>query len=306
MAMTPDHRPTRDASRLDVGVISAGRVGSVLGAALSTAGHRVIATTAVSRASRDRAARFIPDAAILPADEVAHAASLLLLAVPDDEIADLVRGLASGGHLRAGQLIAHVSGGHGADVLAPAAELGAATMAIHPAMTFTGRPEDVDRLSGVTFAVTAAEEFRPIAAALVIEMGGEPEFVDEAKRPLYHAALCHGANHLNTLIGDAIDQLAAAGVENPQRMIAPLLSAALDNALRLGDAALTGPVARGDAGTVSAHLRALRDDAPDTVAPYIAMARRTADRAIDSGRLPADTAEPLLGALAHRVRGGNR
>jgi predicted short-subunit dehydrogenase-like oxidoreductase (DUF2520 family) len=92
--------------------------------------------------------------------------------------------------------------------------------------------------------------------------------------------------------------LGSAGVEEPGRVIAPLLHAALDNALRLGDGALTGPVARGDAGTVAAHLRQLADETPDIRATYLALARATAERALASGRMTASTAEPLLDILA--------
>jgi predicted short-subunit dehydrogenase-like oxidoreductase (DUF2520 family) len=130
-------------------------------------------------------------------------------------------------------------------------------------------------------------------------MGAEPVVVSEQMRPLYHAALAHGANHLVTLVAQALDLLAGAGVENGARVLAPLLSAALDNALRQGDAALTGPVARGDAGTVTAHLAAIEAagvaDAPGS---YRALARATADRSLAAGRLRADAAAALLHALA--------
>ncbi len=114
-------------------------------------------------------------------------------------------------------------------------------------------------------------------------MGGEPVFIAEEHRDLYHAALAGAANHLITLVAQAEDLLRAAGVSDPGRMLGPLLSAALDNALRLGDAGLTGPVARGDAGTVAAHVAALDAEpsaSPAAVAAYIAMARLTADRAL--------------------------
>jgi predicted short-subunit dehydrogenase-like oxidoreductase (DUF2520 family) len=165
-------------------------------------------------------------------------------------------------------------------------------------MTFTGREEDLDRLRGVSFGVTADDEHRPVAEALVLEMGGEPTWVPEHARPLYHAALALGANHLVTLVNESLDLLRTAGISQPEQMIAPLLQAALDNALRHGDAALTGPVARGDAGTVRRHLSELVDHAPDSVAAYVAMARRTADRAIASGRLRRLDAGPLLDVLA--------
>ncbi len=296
---TPGDRP----GRLKIGVIGAGRVGSVLGAALTRAGHSVVAVTAVSAASVARAARLLPDAEILSADQVAAKADLLLLAVPDDTLGKLVAGLADTGAIRPGQLIAHTSGAHGVEVLEPATRLGALPMALHPVMTFAGRPEDLDRIAGISYGITAPQQLRPVAEVLVVEMGGEPEFIAEADRTLYHAALAHGANHVTTLVNEAMDLLRQAGIVHPERMIAPLLSAALDNTLRLGDAALTGPVVRGDAGTVAAHLETLAARAPDSVAAYLALARRTADRAIDAGRLRPLDAEALLGVLASPQQG---
>jgi predicted short-subunit dehydrogenase-like oxidoreductase (DUF2520 family) len=127
--------------------------------------------------------------------------------------------------------------------------------------------------------------------------------IAEEMRGLYHSALAHGSNHLVTLVAQSLDLLREAGVESPGRMLGPLLSAALDNALRSGDAALTGPVARGDAGTVASHVRAigLADRAAggsaNVLQTYRAMARATADRALASGRLRPDDAEALLDAL---------
>jgi predicted short-subunit dehydrogenase-like oxidoreductase (DUF2520 family) len=173
-------------------------------------------------------------------------------------------------------------------------------------MTFTGTPVDVQRLAGCSFGVTAPEELRLAAEALVIEMGGEPEWIAEEMRPLYHAALALGSNHLITLVAQSMELLRAAGVEAPDRMLGPLLGAALDNALRSGDAALTGPVARGDAGTVAAHLTELHKHAPQAVAGYLAMARATADRALAHGLLKPELAEDLLGVLANGTEGEPR
>ncbi|MGK5679600.1 Rossmann-like and DUF2520 domain-containing protein [Actinoplanes sp. URMC 104] len=276
-------------SPLTVGVVGAGRVGAVLGAALNAAGHRVVAAAAVSAASRERAARLLPGAAILPADEVARAAEhLLLLAVPDDALAGVVSGLAATGALRPGQKVAHTSGAHGLDVLGDVEG-----MALHPAMTFTGADSDLERLPGIAWGVTTAD--RVFAARLVADLGGVPEWVAEDARPVYHAALAHGANHLVTLVNEAADLLRAAGIAEPARILSPLLHAALDNALRLGDAALTGPVSRGDAGTVGKHLDRMPAEA---VPAYLALARRTADRAIAAGRLRPQDAALLLDVLS--------
>ncbi|QSB05137.1 Rossmann-like and DUF2520 domain-containing protein [Natronoglycomyces albus] len=295
-----DNAELNAASRLNVGVISAGRVGSILGASLIRAGHRVVATSANSQASRARAKKYLPGAELMNVCEVARCAQLLLICVPDDAIEPLVKELVDSGSLAPGTLIVHTCGAHGIDILAPAARIGCLTMALHPAMTFTGRDEDLDRLAGVSFACTSDEQLRVIAEALVLEMSGEPQFVSEEHRPLYHAALAHGANHLSTLVTESLDLLRDAGITEPERLIAPLLSAALDNTLRHGEAALTGPVVRGDAGTVASHLEALEKTAPDAVEAYLALARRTADRAIAARQLSPEDAEQLLGVLARR------
>ncbi|GIF07779.1 Rossmann-like and DUF2520 domain-containing protein [Actinoplanes siamensis] len=274
---------------LTIGVVGAGRVGAVLGAALNAAGHRVVAAAAVSGASRERAARLLPTAAVLPADEVARAATdLLLIAVPDDHLAGVVAGLHRTGALRPDQIVAHTSGAHGLDVFG-----GVPGLALHPAMTFTGADSDLERLAGIAWGVTTRD--RAFATRLVADLGGVPEWIAEDARPVYHAALAHGANHLVTLVNEAADTLRAAGVGEPARVLTPLLTAALDNALRLGDAALTGPVSRGDAGTVAKHL----DRLPAPAVPaYLALARRSADRALAAGRLRPRDAAALLEILS--------
>jgi predicted short-subunit dehydrogenase-like oxidoreductase (DUF2520 family) len=294
--MTSDPRPPR----LDIGVIGVGRVGSVIAAALARAGHRVVAATAVSAPSVRRAHQLLPHALLRPADEVVQVSELVLLAVPDDVLPGLVSGLAATGAWRPGQFVMHVSGAHGIGVLRPAADAGALTLAVHPAMTFAGRPEDLDRLAGAPFGVTADPLLRAVAETLVVEMGGEPMWVEESARPAYHAALSMGANHLVTLVCDAQDLLASAGIEAPSRLLAPLLSAALDNSLRLGDGALTGPVSRGDAQTVAAHLRTIDARLPGIDPPYRAMAQRTSDRAEQSGRISAAQHDALRAVLESR------
>jgi len=197
-----------------------------------------------------------------------------------------------------GKLLAHASGRHGLAVLDPAVRRGALPLALHPVMTFTGRRDDVEKMAGISFGVTAPQQLRPVAEALVVEMGGEPVFIAEDKRSIYHAALASAANHLVTLVASAADLLREAGVADPSRMLSPLLSAALENVLALGDAALTGPVARGDAQTVAAHVAAIGAVAPEALAAYLALARLTADRALAAGTLTAADAQRLLGVLS--------
>ncbi|NYH53248.1 MULTISPECIES: Rossmann-like and DUF2520 domain-containing protein [Nocardiopsis] len=284
-------------ARLRVGVIGPGRVGSVLGRALGRAGHKVVAASAVSESSKERVTDRLPTARVLEPAQVAEACDLVLLTVPDDALPDLVEGLASTGTDLRGKILVHTSGAHGYGVLAPATVAGALPLALHPAMTFTGRDEDVDRLANCAFGITAPEQLRPIAEALVVEMGAEPVWIPEDKRTLYHAALAGGANHLVTLVADSAALLVSAGVPEPGRVLAPMLSAALDNALRLGIHGLSGPVLRGDAGTVAGHIEQLRENAPESVASYVELARLTADRAINAGMLKPEDAARLLDVL---------
>jgi len=251
----------------------------------------------VSDLSRLRAEALLPGTPIVELADVPTGADLVLVAVPDDALVGLVQGLAGAGAVAPGQFWVHLSGRHGLAALAPAAAAGALPLAIHPVMTFTGTSVDLSRLEDCPFGVTAPQALRTAAEALVIEMGGDPVWVPEESRALYHAALAFGSNFLVTLVAQSAELLAGAGIQQPQRVLGPLLSASLDNALRLGDQALTGPVARGDAQSVAAHLEVIGQQSDIAVDAYRALARVTADRAVEAGLLSAALAGPLLDVL---------
>lgn len=287
-----------------MGVVGAGRVGAVLGAALRRAGHDVVAVSAVSDLSRLRAEALLPGVPVASVTDVAQDADLVLLAVPDDVLPDLVVGLVEAGAIHAGQFVAHPSGRYGIGVLDPVRSVGALPLAIHPVMTFTGTSIDLARLEDCPFGVTAPDAVRPVAEALVVEMGGDPVWVPEEARTLYHAGIAFGANFLMTVVLQSLDLLKDAGMEEPQRLMAPLLSASLDNALRHGDTVLTGPVARGDAVTVADHLHCIREVSPVAGDAYRSLARLTADRALGAGLIDIEAASRLLAVLADPGDGG--
>jgi predicted short-subunit dehydrogenase-like oxidoreductase (DUF2520 family) len=280
-----------------VGVIGAGRVGAVLAAALREAGHEVVAVAGESDASRRRIADLLPGVPVDKPTAVARACDVLLLTVPDDMLANVVAMLSASGAIHDGQHVVHTSGRHGLAVLDPAAAVGAVPVAMHPAMTFTGTTVDLTRLAGCVFGVTAQDGDRPFTEALVADLGGISMWVSEERRSLYHAALAHGANHLVTLVAQAMELLDAAGADDPAGTLRPLLRAALDNALDQGDAALTGPIVRGDVETVRGHLDQLRATAPHTLPSYVALARSTLDRVVTDGRLLPIRAAKLRGVL---------
>jgi len=173
---------------------------------------------------------------------------------------------------------------------------------MHPAMTFTGTEIDLERLAGCVFGMTAGDAEREYAEGLVADLKGIAMWVPESKRTLYHAGLAHGANHLVTLVSQAMELLSASGAEDPAATLRPLLSAALDNALSSGDEALTGPIVRGDVRTVQAHLNDIAENAPATIPSYVAMAKATADRAVLGGRLLPIRAATLVRILDEALK----
>lgn len=273
--------------QLTIGVIGAGRVGTVLAAKFRSAGHTITSVSGRSDATHLRVETMLPGVAIVEPAAVAALSDLLILSVPDDDLILVAEELAATAMVRPGQVVMHTSGRHGLDALAALTRRGARPIAFHPAMTFTGTDVDLDRTC--VFGLTAADTEHALAEELVSELGGTAMWVDEANRALYHAALAHGANHLVTLVAQSMDLLRTAGAADPAAVLRPLLSAALDNSLAYGDAALTGPVVRGDVTTIRAHVDAFSRahvDSP-TVDAYLEMARATSNRAEASGRLSA-------------------
>ncbi len=286
-----------------IGVVGAGRVGAVLAAALrdhagaSDGRYEVVAVAGESPASRTRIETLLPGVPVAKPTAVARACDVLLLTVPDDMLGNVVNMLSASGAIREGQYVAHTSGRHGLAVLAPARELGARVLAVHPAMTFTGTDVDLARLPGCVFGVTATDETDTLAESLVADLGGSIVRVPESRRTLYHAGLAHGANHLVTLVSQAMDLLRESGAHDPAATLRPLLTAALDNALDYGDAAATGPIVRGDVNTVRAHLADIATTAPATLESYVVLARATANSAVLDGRLVPIRAAKIIGLL---------
>jgi predicted short-subunit dehydrogenase-like oxidoreductase (DUF2520 family) len=275
-------------SPLDVAIVGAGRVGCSVGRALLARRHRVVAVSVANRDSARRVLDTLGHVPIVEPEDAPLAANVVVLAVPDDALAAVATRVASG--LREGAVVVHTSGIHGTDVLAPCGENVAA---IHPAQTV---PEPTTDLSGVYFGVTAPEHIRQWAGWFVGELGGISVEVPEEQRALYHAALSMASNFTVALAADAGELL-----QNPAAL-EPLLRQTVENVIRLGgDQALTGPVVRGDAGTVRAHIAALTEHAPHLLESYVANARRALDRAVKAGRLEPARAHAVLDALAEAL-----
>lgn len=224
------------AARLSVGIIGAGRVGPVLGAALAGAGHAIVGISAVSQESRDRAEVMLPDVPVLTVPEVIGLSELVVLAVPESELATLVAGLAATGTWRPGQLVAHTAPSLGIGVLEPATRAGAIPLALHPALAFTGTSVDLSRLRESYCAVTAPGPVQPIGQALAVELGCEPILIDDKDRPAYGEAVATATQFSVAIVGQAVELLRGIGVEAPGLVLSSLVRSSVDAALVGADA----------------------------------------------------------------------
>jgi len=223
---------TARGGRLGVGIIGAGRVGPVLGAALAAAGHAIVGISASTDDECDRVDGMLPGVPVLAVLQIVERSELVVIAVPDDQLVELVEGLAAVGAWQPGQLVLHTSARHGTAVLDPARAAGAIPLAVHPALAFTGTSIDLVRLRDAWCAVTAPAPVLPIAQALVVEMGAEPIVIDEDDRAAYAEALAVASQFSTVIIGQAIAALRAIGVDEPGRMLGGLVRSAVENALQ--------------------------------------------------------------------------
>lgn len=222
--------PTVRDGRLGVGVIGAGRVGPVLGAALAGAGHAVTGIT--SGSDDDRASAVLPDVPVLDALEVVRRSELVVVAVPHGQLPQLISGIAEVGGWQTGQLVLHTDPGYGIEVLRPAAEHGAIPLAVHPAITFTGTSIDLRQLQAAYAGVTAPAAVLPIAQALAVEMGCEPVVIAEADRETYADAIQTATEFSRSIIAQSTARLSGIGIENAGGFLSALVQSTVERALR--------------------------------------------------------------------------
>jgi predicted short-subunit dehydrogenase-like oxidoreductase (DUF2520 family) len=266
---------------LDVAVLGAGRVGTAVAVLLAGAGHRIRAASGGDR-SRARIQAHLPSVPFLPPAEAARGSTVIVLGVPDDRIDDVCASL----RWRSGQAVIHLSGSVSLAALARARDDGAAVLSVHPLQTVPDVEAGIARLPGSAFAVTAEDEpGYALGERLAADAGGRPFRLPDERKPLYHAAAVFCSNYLAVVEATAARLLTEAGVPDPRAAMAPLARATLENVLVDGPVALTGPAARGDAGTVGRNLEAVAAAAPDLVPAYVALADAALDIAEAGGRL---------------------
>jgi len=289
-----------------VGFVGAGAAGGALARALAAAGVPVVAVTGKGPERAHTLAAAIPECAAVPtAQDVADRADLVVLAVPDRAIAEVCASV----RWRADAAVVHCSGAHSLDVLEPARAAGALVGGCHPLQTLTGAPEDAARLAGSVFGIEAEEPLRGMLADLVERIGGRPVFLSARDKALYHASAVLISNYTVTLAATAAGLWEAFGVDRRDglRALLPLLQGTVANLEQHGvPNALTGPIARGDAGTLERHLNVLADYRPDLLPLYRELGRHTVPlaRERDPGGAADRMADALLALLDGCGEGG--
>lgn len=268
-------------------IIGAGRVGSALGLRLRRRGWRIQAVVAQSLPSARRAASFMGGGK--PSSGIGAAvlgANVVIIATPDGAVAEVAKDLARAfGKAWRGRVVLHTSGALDATVLAPLARAGAATGSMHPMQSFSGRA--VPGLRGAVFGIEGSAAAVRVARGIAIDLGGIPVQVSSKDKAAYHAAAVFVAGHGLALVEAATRILMSLGFKrrDAARALLPLMRQMLDNFERFGPrAAWTGPLSRGDYGTIARHLRALRTQPRETQEVYKALTRAAA------GMLPANRA----------------
>jgi len=294
-----------------VGVIGAGAVGSAIARALTARGARVVVVASRTAAYAEGLTEMIPHAVVVAsADAVAANSETILVAVPDDAIAEV----AAATTWRSGQLVIHLSGAQGAEALAAARAQGARVAALHPLMTFprTTQAPDVEallrRLAGCSWAFEADDEASVDQCTTIAEaLDGRAIRLTAADRAPYHIAAVLASNFVVTLLAAAVQLWGTFGArpETALDALLPLTCAAVEHLETVGlPDALTGPIVRGDLGTLRTHLdwlTAHTASTPDLLRlrdAYIALARLTIPVAQQKGSLPQETAEALSRLLS--------
>ncbi len=286
-----------------VAIVGAGPVGSSVGYLLARAGYSILSVVSRTRASADEAAAFIGAGA--PTTDAARAVSgadIVLIATPDRVIKDVCEYVSAGGMLKAGSLVAHLSGAHSLHLLDAAKASGAYRAVVHPLQSVPGREQGIKNLPGSYFRIEADPEARETAKDIVKALGGV-ELVMPKWRPdkhsaaLYHAGAVTVSNFFVALINYGLKFYEALGADKREALkaVLPLIKGTLHNIETLGiPDALTGPIMRGDAQTVRDHLEAMQASAPELLGLYKELVKQTITVAQDKGSITQDTAGELL------------
>ncbi|MCL2336068.1 MAG: DUF2520 domain-containing protein [Firmicutes bacterium] len=274
-------------TRPSIAIIGAGKVGSALGILLRQRGYPVVGVASRTAQSAEKLALRL-QCPVREADEAASRAKLVFITTPDRMIAPVAAAIAKAGGVGAGQIVAHTSGAQSAAELQGVRETGALAMSVHPLQSFAGVQSAMENLPGSYFALEGDEEALPVARQLVADLDGRCFVIPAADKPLYHAAACIASNYLVSLLHFATGLYGRFGLGPAEAFTAllPLVRGTVANIAGAGCVeALTGPVARGDSGTIAEHMAALRQLEPELRELYGKLGRYTVRVALEKGSI---------------------
>jgi len=285
-----------------IGFIGAGTVGTALAARLKEKGYPVIAVASRSKSSADKLAASVAGCrAYDTKQEVAELAELVFITTPDDAIGKVASEL----RWHAGQSVIHCSGAHSLDALEPARRDGAQVGAFHPLQTFANVTHAIKNIPGTTFALEAEGELLETLKQMSLDLDGSWVKLGAGDKVVYHAAAVLACNYLVTLTKLATDLWQTFGVSTPEatKALLPLLRGTLNNLENIGlPNCLTGPIARGDLGTIKKHLEALEKASPELLSTYVELGLQTIPVALATGKIDSTKAEEMRELLTNHCR----
>ena len=276
-----------------IGFIGAGITGTALAVRLAQHGYQVIAVSSRSLSSAKKlAGRISSCQAYNEPQEVADTAQLVFITTPDDAIPEVAAKV----KWHKEQSVVHCSGAHSIDILEPAKQRGANTGCFHPLQTFAGIDQAIENIPGSTFAIEAEEPLLGILKEMATTLEGDWVILKAGDKVLYHAAAVFACNYLVTLVKVATDLWQTFQIPPAQaiKALMPLLRGTLSNIENVGlPNCLTGPIDRGDMGTISRHLESLEKQAPPLLSIYKELGRQTIPIALGKGKIDLQKAEEL-------------
>ncbi len=280
-----------------IGFIGAGTTGTALAVRLAQHGYQVAGVSSRSLTSAEKLASRIAGCKVYSgAQEVADITKLVFITTPDDTISKVAAEV----QWHDGQNVVHCSGAHSIDILEPAKKRGAATGCFHPLQTFASVDQAINNIPGSTFAIEAEEPLASILKEMATALEGDWVILKAGDKVLYHAAAVIACNYLVTLVKLATDLWQTFDVPPAQatKALMPLLRGTLSNIENVGlPNCLTGPIARGDLGTISRHLESLLKQAPSLLGIYKELGRQTVPIALAKGKIDSPRAEELTALL---------
>ena len=282
---------------LNLGFIGAGTVGTALSVRLSSKGYPIAAVSSRSRTSAENLARAVDGCHVFNSNQgVADNAELIFVTTPDDAIASVVSQI----QWHPGQSVVHCNGAASTDILQPAKEFGAQVGAFHPLQTFASAKQAIENIPGSTFAVEAEEPLLSTLKDMAAALDGHWVELKASDKVLYHAAAVIACNYMVTMVKLATDlwQTFAVPPHQATQALLPLLQGTINNIDAVGiPQCLTGPIARGDIGTIKKHLDALQEKAPSLLSTYRELGLQTIPIAVAKGRINQQQAQELRAIL---------